>query len=158
MSVTHSRSPSWTKIRTSACLCVCDNFHGANNGHLEATLVKVVDIVVWTPYLALVSSTSLNHAPSISGSSWSIFWRSSAQLNAIFSPPECVTKCSTYPAIFQPYPLPCTAGANILISYKQRARRTIGSDDPKQKVQKQADGTMECGKAAASVTTKQRPL
>ena len=39
----------------------------------------------WTPYLALVSSTSLNHALITSGSSCCILWRSFTQFQAILS-------------------------------------------------------------------------
>jgi hypothetical protein len=34
------------KLRTSASLCACDNLHRANYAHLEASLIKVVHVVV----------------------------------------------------------------------------------------------------------------
>jgi hypothetical protein len=34
------------KLRSSASLCTCDDLHRANHAHLEASLVKVVHVVV----------------------------------------------------------------------------------------------------------------
>jgi hypothetical protein len=55
---------------------------------------KLCTSSLWTPYLALVSSTNLNHTPIISGSSWSILCLSLARLKAILSSAERVTKRS----------------------------------------------------------------
>jgi hypothetical protein len=40
------------KLRSSASLCACDDLHRANHAYLEASLVKVVHVVVMDAVLS----------------------------------------------------------------------------------------------------------
>ena len=94
IAVTHSRLPCCTvfgRPRRSAAVTTAPV---DITPIMKPVSSKLCTSLSWTPYLALVSSTSLNHAPVSAGSSWSILWRSFAQLKAILSSAERATKRS----------------------------------------------------------------
>jgi len=94
INVTHSRSPGWIRSGLARLSEPVTTFIVPITPIWKPLSSKLCTSLLWTPYLALVSSTSLNHAPIISGSSWSILYLSLARLKAILSSVERVTKRS----------------------------------------------------------------
>jgi hypothetical protein len=92
ITVTHSRAPGWTSSGRARLSEPVTTFIKLITPIWKPVSSKLCTSSSWTPYLALVSSTSLNHAPIISGSSCSILYLSLARLKAILSSAERVTK------------------------------------------------------------------
>jgi hypothetical protein len=94
INVTYSQLPSWIRSGLARLSEPVTTFIILITPIWKLLSLKLCTSSSWTPYLALVSSTSLNHALIISGSSWSILYLSFARLKAILSLAKRVTKRS----------------------------------------------------------------
>jgi hypothetical protein len=94
ITVTHSRSPGWNSSGRAPLSAPVTTFIEPITPIWKPVSSKLCTSSWWTLYLAWVSSISLNHAPIISVSSWSILYLSLARLKAILSSAERVTERS----------------------------------------------------------------
>jgi hypothetical protein len=120
INVTHSRSPGWIRLGLTRLSEPVTTFIMLITPIWKPLSSKLCTSSSWMPYLALASSTSLNHALIISGSSWSILYLSFARLKAILSLAERVTKRSAQ-CLLTGLPL-CTASSLLAISATSHSR------------------------------------